>query len=145
MQEISWLSVIISILIPTAVGFGYYHKAVFGKAWMDSLGFTDDDMKGANMGMMMGVSLIMSFLLTFFLINFNNSPGQEGAFDTFKHGAFHGVFVGLIVVMPVLITNGLFERKSWKNMFINVGYWLLTLALMGGVVDAMNHWPDITG
>jgi hypothetical protein len=26
-------------------------------------------------------------------------------------------------------------------MLINVGYWILCLALMGGTIDAMNHWP----
>ena len=27
-------------------------------------------------------------------------------------------------------------------MLINIGYWIVSLALMGGVLDAMNHWPN---
>jgi hypothetical protein len=44
--------------------------------------------------------------------------------------------------MPVLVTNGMFELRNFKNLAINVVYWIITLALMGGVVDVMNHWPN---
>jgi hypothetical protein len=27
-------------------------------------------------------------------------------------------------------------------MAINTGYWAVTLALMCGLLDAMNHWPN---
>ncbi len=58
---------------------------------------------------------------------------------TFKHGAFHGLFVaGLFLVLPVMATNALFERKGWKYVAVNVGYWLLTLTLMGGLLAAWN-------
>ena len=55
-------------------------------------------------------------------------------YRTFKHGAFHGTLVGLFLVMPVLVTNSLFERKSMKLAFINVAYWTISIALMGGIV-----------
>ena len=55
-------------------------------------------------------------------------------FRTFKHGAFHGVIAGLFIVLPILGINALFERKSWKYILINVGYWTVTLAIMGAIV-----------
>ena len=145
MENVNWLSMVIATVIPTVTGFIWYHKALFGTAWMDSIGMTEEKMKDANMGVIFGISFVMAFFLSFFLINFNNGPGQEGGFDTFKHGAFHGAFIGIIVIMPVLISGGLFEHRSWKNIFINVGYWIITLVLMGGVLDAMNHWPNTVG
>ena len=57
-------------------------------------------------------------------------------FRTFKHGALHGAIASIIVVLPVLGTNALFERKSFKYVAINIGYWFITMALMGGVVCA---------
>jgi hypothetical protein len=140
MGTINWLSIIIAAFIPMIMGFIYYHKALFGKAWMDSIGMTEEKAKQANMGMMFGISLVMSALMAFFLLGFNNGTGQEGEFDTFKHGVAHGIIVSLFLVIPIFVTNGLFEQKSWKNILINAGYWLLTLGLMGGIVDAMNHW-----
>jgi hypothetical protein len=142
MENMNWLSLIIATFIPMIVGFVYYHKAVAGNVWMKSLGITEADIQKGNMVVTMVVSLIMSFLLAFFLVNFNNSPGQEGEFDSFGHGAFHGVFIAIIVAMPILVTNGLFELKNFKNLAINVVYWMITLVLMGGILDAMNHWPN---
>lgn len=142
MENLNWLSLLAGAIIPMVVGFVYYNKALFGNAWMDSIGMTEEKIQSANMGMTFGISFIMSLILTFFMINFCNGPGQEGKFDTFQHGAAHGVALTLLVVIPIFITNGLFEHKSWKNMLINIGYWLITLVLMGGIVDAMNHFPN---
>ncbi len=124
------------------MGFIYYHPKVFGKVWMDSLGLKEEDLKKGNMGVILGISLVMSILLSMFLLVNVDGPGQEGAFDSFKHGAFHGVLIGIMVAMPVLVTNGLFERKNLKNLAINTVNWVITLALMAGVIDALNHWPN---
>lgn len=142
MENINWLSIIIATLIPTITGFIYYNPKVVGTAWMKSLGITEEHMKKGNMPVIFGVSLVMSFLLAFFLVHFCNGEGQEGEFDTFQHGAWHGAFIGILVAMPVLVTNGLFELKNFANQAINVTYWIITLALMGGVLDAMNHWVN---
>ena len=140
MPQPNILAIIIAALIPMIMGFIYYHPKVFGKAWMNSLGITEADLKGGNMAVIFGVSLLMSFLLSWFILINVDGPGQEGQYDSFKHGAFHGFEIGLLVAMPVLVTNGLFERKKLKNLAINTGYWLLTLTIMGGVLDALNHW-----
>ena len=109
---------------------------------MESLGLTEEDLKKGNMAVIFGVSLLMSFLLSMFLLVNVDGPGQEGQFDSFKHGALHGTLLGFMVAMPVLVTNGLFERKNFKNLSINTLYWVITIALMGGVIDALNHWPN---
>ncbi|MFT5166163.1 MAG: UDP-N-acetylmuramyl pentapeptide phosphotransferase/UDP-N-acetylglucosamine-1-phosphate transferase [Saprospiraceae bacterium] len=142
-MEINWLSLVLATLVPTVVGFIYYHTALFGKAWMASIGMTEEKARSGNMPVMMGVSLVMSFLIAFFLLGFNNGLGQEAEFDTFKHGATHGVIISLFFVIPIMITNGLFEQRSWKNMLINAGYWIITLAIMGAIVDGMNHFPNV--
>ena len=143
MENANWLSMAIATIIPMVVGFIYYNPKVFGNAWMKTLGITEEDIKKQNMLKTYGIAIVMSFILAFFVINFNNSPGQEGEFDTFKHGAWHGMFLSIVIAMPILMTNGLFELKNLKNIFINIGYWLITLVLMGGVLDAMNHWPNV--
>jgi hypothetical protein len=145
MENVNWLSLVLATLVPTVMGFIYYHKALFGKAWMTSIGMTEEKQKQANMPVIMVISLLMSFLIAFFMLNFCNGAGQEGEFDTFKHGAFHGVLISFFLVIPTFITNGLFEQRSWTNMLINAGYWLITLAIMGGIVDAMNHFPNTAG
>ncbi|MCI5056115.1 MAG: DUF1761 domain-containing protein [Flavobacteriales bacterium] len=139
-MEINWISVVIATLIPSILGFIYYSKPLFGKAWMSSIGMTEEKMKSANMPVMMIVSIIMSFFIAFFMMGFCNGAGQEGQFDTFKHGAAHGTLISIFFVIPIFITKGLFHQTKWKTMLINGLYWMICLALMGGVLDAMNHW-----
>lgn len=142
MENINWLSMILAALIPLVMGFLWYHKAVFGNAWMAATGITEEKAKQANMPVVFGVSLVLSFLAALFLLLNVDGPGQEGEFDSFKHGALHGVLLGVFIATPIMIITGLFEQRSWKHMLINAGYWIITFALMGGLLDAMNHWPN---
>ncbi len=141
-MEINWLSFIIATLTPTIVGFVYYHKAVFGSAWMQSIGMTEEKMQSANMTKVLSIAILVSALIAFFLLNFCNGPCQEAEFDSFKHGATHGAIISVFLILPILVTNGLYEQRSWKGVFIGFGYWIITLALMGGILDAMHHWPN---
>lgn len=147
MDDYNIVPVIVAAFIPVIVGFLYYNPKAFGTAWMNSLGMTEEELqKDFNMPVVMGVSLVLAFMLAFFtdaLIEMSHKEVVDGAlvygsFHTFKHGALHGAMYGIFLAMPVLVTNGLFERKSWKNLLINTGYWVLTLALIGGLTDAWN-------
>lgn len=142
MEHVNWLSLILAMLVPMAIGFLYYGNFMFGKVWMKSIGMTEEKQKEGNMALIMGLSLVLSFFVAFFMMHFCNQPGQEGQFDSFGHGAFHGAFIAIIFVIPIAIINGLFEQKTWTNMLLNAGYWILTLAIMGGILDAMNHFPN---
>ena len=54
---------------------------------------------------------------------------------TFGHGALHGTIAGLFIALPLTAINALFEMKSFKYIFINAGYWVVSMALMGGVLS----------
>nr|WP_299096132.1 DUF1761 domain-containing protein [uncultured Winogradskyella sp.] len=158
-MEFNFLAIFVASLVPLILGFLWYNPAVFGKAWMKESGMTEEKMKGGNMGVIFGVSFLLSLLLAFFTQVFTihqfgalgmigGDPTVDGVlpsfqafmddygtnFRTFKHGAFHGFLTGLFFVLPILAINGLFERNSWKHTFINVGYWTLALTIMGAIV-----------
>lgn len=159
------LVILLAAIIPMIIGFIWYHPKVFGTAWMKACGLDDEKVKGANMPLIFGLSFLFSlfiaFSIQFMVIHqyhlyslFANEPGfMEGGseidnlfkslmekygtnFRTFKHGAFHGTMAGITFVLPVMATNALFERKGFKYITINVGYWIVSLALMGGVICA---------
>ena len=159
----NFLIIALAALIPLVVGFLYYHPKVFGNVWMKAARVTEEQIKSNNMALVFGVMLVMSFFIAFCLFQFTvhqtdfysllvDEPGfgEEGSavmtqiaafmdtygnnFRTFKHGAFHGGLVGLFFSLPILMTNGLFEAKGLKYGFINGFFWIICLALMGGVV-----------
>lgn len=157
-MEFNWLVILGAAVIPTVTGFIWYNPNVLGKAWMSASGMTEEKMKGANMAVIFIVSFILSFLLAFSLLPMTihqmgvmsltggdpelMTTGAAAAmfeeygtaFRTFKHGALHGAIGGLFIALPILGTNALFERKGFKYIAVNVGYWVVTMTLMGGVI-----------
>ena len=50
----------------------------------------------------------------------------------------HGGAFAFLSIVPVIVIKALFERRNGAYIFINVAYWLVVFALMGGVVDVWN-------
>jgi len=129
---------------------------------------TEEKAQQGNMLMIFGASYVFALFIAFAMLGMVNHQmgilqlfaGQEGFGEagsavmksyesvmaavgdrhlTFSHGAFHGLFSGIIVALPILGTNALFEQKSWKYIFINGGYWIFTFTLMGGVLGQWGY------
>lgn len=165
-MQVNWLVQLVAALVPMIVGMVWYNPKVFGNAWMQAAGMTEEKIKGANMPVIYGISLVMAFLFglaykvfadhgTMFDALFRpiaeHGAGIDvaGAFGTelkdhvdayvaryssWTHGLAHSVILSIIVILPIIVTNALFERKSFKYMMMNFGYWAVTLALMFMVV-----------
>lgn len=143
MENINWLALIVAALSTLVIGFLWYGP-LFGKAWMRESGMTEEKAQQGSMPLRFGLSVVLAFIAVFFIyvnsvVTGGMPPdelhGQE-KFLTFGHGALHGAFTALFIVMPAMVTNSLFEQKSFKYMLINVGYWVVTFAIMGGIVNA---------
>lgn len=153
--------------IPLFVGFVWYNPKVFGSAWMKETGITEDKAKSANMFLTLGLTYFLSLFVAStigmlsihqngFWQTLNNQAGLMtvgsdinlyatdfmqrfgSEFRTFKHGSLHGILAALFFAFPVIAINSMFEMRSWKYILINVGYWLVSCALMGGVVCAFS-------
>ena len=134
MESINWLALLAAAASTFVVGMIWYNPKVFGNAWMQSVGMTEEKAKEGNMALIFGLSFVMAFIAAFFLNHLVNHDGE--AYQTFKHGAFHGSLLGVMIAMPIVITNALYEQKSFKYMMINLGYWVVSFAVMGGIVNA---------
>ncbi|MGE0560580.1 MAG: DUF1761 domain-containing protein [Flavobacteriales bacterium] len=152
------LILLAAALVPMVMGFIWYNPKTLGNAWMKAADVTEEKMKGANMGLIFGLSFLFSFFLAFALNGivihqwglFSLVGGNEEAFNaimsadvmseykdgfrTFGHGVLHGVITGFTIALPIMATNAMFERKGFKYIAINVGYWIITLGLMGGII-----------
>jgi hypothetical protein len=153
----------LSSLVPLLVGFIWYNKNTLGTAWMHASGIQVEDAKKANMVKMVGFTLLFGVLLAFTLqfmvvhqrhifsllggdpkysteanlqLIKNITDATVDNFRTFKHGAFHGFMSGLLLGLAFVGIPALFEMRSWKYIFIHVGYFTITLMLMGGIISA---------
>ena len=164
-METNFVIFFVAALVPMVIGFIWYNPNVFGKAWMDASGVTEEQAKSGNMPVIFGVSYVLSLFLAFGLYSvvihqaglFSLLVGEPGFADagseintyfsdfmakygtkhrTFGHGALHGAIGGFLTALPIIGTNALFERKGFKYIWVNVGYWIVTITLMGGVICA---------
>jgi hypothetical protein len=58
-------------------------------------------------------------------------------FRSYKHGALHGILATIMIALPLIAVNAMFERRGAKYIFIHLGYWALCLAGMGAVICGM--------
>jgi len=161
-MEPNYFYLALAALVPLVMGFIWYGPMLFQKAWMKQMGFTEESLKGGNMLLIFILSYVFSFLLAFFLqfitihqtgafssmlesgateltgdalAYFEDYMSKYGSnYRTFKHGALHGAIGGVFFILPVLATQAMFERKTVKYIAINASYWIICLALMGGIV-----------
>lgn len=152
----------ITAFIPLILGFLWYNPKTFGNAWMKAAGVTPESGKGMNMPLVFGLTYLFGFFISFVLSSIvihqgglfglmqpeMNNPDAPGAIDalkaaaapfehkfrTFRHGAIHGTITGLFLITPVMAINAMFERKGFKYVLINAGYWILSCILIGGVL-----------
>jgi len=165
-MNINFIALLIAALVPLVIGFVWYHPKVFGNSWKIAAGITDDSMNPGKMlvtfGLTYFLSLLISFGLQFLVIHqyhfmsiLMNEPGlmdpttemgkfyvdfmakHGGNFRTFKHGAFHGFMFGILLPAPIIAINAMFDRKGFKYIAINAGYWVVSFCLMGGIISSM--------
>ncbi|RZJ35910.1 MAG: DUF1761 domain-containing protein [Flavobacterium sp.] len=156
-MEINFYALLTAALSTLVIGFIWYNPKVFGNAWMRESGVSADKMQGGNMALTMIMSFIYAFFIAFILqfltIHQYGALGMIGgdptkakptyeafmtdygmAYRTFKHGMLHGFFAGLFFALPLVGTNALYERRSWKYTLIVGGFWVICCMIMGGIV-----------
>ncbi len=159
MEDINFYAILLAAIVPIIIGFVWYNPKFFGIAWMHEAEMTEAKLKRGNLLLIFILTLIFSFFIAMIVMFLSvhqsgavsligGDPSAEGVlpsfqafmadygskFRTFKHGALHGVLAGIMFASPIIAINGMFERKSWKYIFINAGYWTLTLAVMGAII-----------
>ncbi|MEX1187728.1 MAG: DUF1761 domain-containing protein [Bacteroidia bacterium] len=165
MQHVNFIIIILSAFIPMIIGAIWYSPKVLGTIWMKESGVTQEQINSGGMLKIFGFSILFSLFLSMSLqfmvihqfhlnsiimseVDYTN-PGSDSQtwltetmanygnnYRTFKHGLFHGILVGLFFAFPLIGINSLFERRSFKYIFIHSAYWIISFGLMGGVICA---------
>ena len=147
-------------LIPFFVAFIWYHPKLFGgDSWQKTVGLTKEQTAIKVSPIKILLSVLLNILLAFglYLLCVHQSgilgilggdfeavtTGTTKAFMDeygtaqlgFAHGMFHGFFSGTIAfALPIVGYVYIFERKSAKYLWVNLGFWAISFMLMGGVI-----------
>lgn len=128
MPEVSWLAVALSAVSSLVLGGLYYSPALFGKAWQQAAGLSDEELKSGNMAKILGLTTVLSFIAAavfamFLGPNFGVGPGAAAGFSA-----------GLCWVAASYGITYLFEHRPLKLWLVNGGYHTLQFTLFGLII-----------
>jgi Protein of unknown function (DUF1761) len=129
METVNWWAVLVAGLSAFMFGGLWYSNALFGKMWMNENSFTEEKVKSGNTAKIFGWSAVLSVIMSANLAMYlNGIPGLN-----LLQGTIFGLLSGLWVFCGIAIV-ALFEQKTTRYIFINGGYCLLALGLMGAIL-----------
>jgi|ERR1700744_104793 hypothetical protein len=125
---INWVAVFAAAASAFAVGGIWYSPAIFGKAWMNDSKLSEEEIKTGNKGKIFGFTALFSLIMAVNLAMF-----LADAKTNLTWGAEAGFLTGIWTFCAIAI-HSLFELKGWRYIFINGGYSIVSLTLMGAII-----------
>jgi hypothetical protein len=138
MNSINWLAVLVAGVSAFVLGGVWYSPALFGKAWMKENKMTMEDVQKGNKARIFGWSFVLCLIMAVNLAMFLTEPAQPcpGApVVNISWGSTAGFLAGIWVFCSIAVV-ALFEHKTARYIFINGGYCVLALVLMGAIIGA---------
>jgi len=129
---INWPAVLVAALSAFMVGGMWYSPKAFGTAWMADTGLSQEEIRKGNKARAFGMTAVFSLIMAVNLAFFLASPTMP---LTIAWGAQAGFYAGVWTFSAIAI-HSLFELKSWRLIFINGGYSVVSLTLMGAILGA---------
>ncbi len=131
-MEVNWIEIIAAAVAAMVLGFLWYGP-IFGKQWIKLSGMTEAKMNEAkkkgmtkSYAIMMVSALVMAYVLSMFI-------GNAGA-NTLTDGAMVGFLSWFGFAATIQLSKVLWGSDSWELYYLETGYYLVSLSLMGGII-----------
>lgn len=139
LSDLNWIAIGVALVWNVALGFLWYApKVPTGRIWMRGLGRgTDWKPDPKAMAVSMSLMLVTTFLFVFVIahdfIAYRDAYrlDQAGYDLTVADGLMGGFFTWLGIVMPVQISQRIFEGRPWSFFLVNTAYYLVALLGIG--------------
>jgi hypothetical protein len=131
--NVNLVAVIVTAIVSFVIGMLWYSPILFGKAWLKAGEFDKkfiQKMHKEKMGRKMVASFVGGLLMACVLSYFVVYASASG----FIEGMVVGFWLWLGLIAPVLLGSILWEGRALQYYFINVVYWLVNVAVMGGIL-----------
>ena len=126
--ELNWLAIVVVSLVAFALGYPWYGP-VFGKAWLDALGKTAEDIEPSPKPFIISgvTTLITGFVMAVLIVCLG--------IDTWFDGAVLGLAVGIGFITASNVSDAAFCGWSWKLVAIQSSYRTVYSVIMGIILS----------
>ena len=128
--EINWLAVLVAGGAFFGLGAVWY-SLLFGKKWAQLVKI-DWENPGGNMGLIFGLTFVLELLAATTIAILIRDSG----FDGWRGGLHVGLISGLVIALPVVAINNLYQRRAGTLTAIDAGHMALGLAIVGTILGA---------
>ena len=129
-QTLNWLAVIVATLSTFLLGGIWYSPLMFGRAWMEAAGMSEEKSKQANPVAVYGGTFVLNLIASINLGMFLG-PASDLTF-----GIAAGAAVGIGWVATSFGVIYLFEQRPRAHWFINASYLVVAFIIMGAILGA---------
>lgn len=127
--DIHWWAVLVGTVANMILGFAWY-SALFAKPWAKIVGLNEADMKRTAVGPLVA-AVVTSFLTAYAVAYFMNFITYD---YTVQNGLRLGAELSIGVLLPVMLSITMFQRKPIALFFIDWGYRLVGLLVVGMII-----------
>lgn len=131
MEKLNLMAVIAAAVSMFLIGGVWYSKALFANVWMKENNLTEEQLAKSNKAKTFGLSFLFSLIMAFNLAMFISDESID-----FTMAIFYSLCVGLGWIALAFGIVALFELRSWKYIFINGGYMVISFLVMGIIIGA---------
>lgn len=130
LAAVNWLAVLAATAASFTLGALWYSKSMFGTAWMQEVGLSDESMAKINMRPVLAGTAMLQFVAATAL------AALLGAGSTWLTGLQSGLIIGICWIATAYGITYLFELRSLRLFRINAGYYVVSFALMATIIGA---------
>ena len=123
----NYLAALVATVASFALGFVWYHPAVFGKMWMEGVGLTEAEANSGNMPVIFGVTAVVTFLAA---LAISALGGGGSAVDGLKFG----LMVGIFWCATNHVMHTIFEQRAGKIIALGAAHDVVHYGLIGLIV-----------
>lgn len=131
LQNLNYIAVAIATITSYALGFIWYHWAVFGEAWANALGLTKEEADNTDgLGGVFVISLVSGLTKTILMALLMSATNISGVIS----GALFGIVIASVFTVASLGYYNGFARTPSKLTLINSAHSAIELALIGIII-----------
>ena len=134
LENIPEVPIIVSSLLAIAIGSIWYSPIVFGKYWMQAIGFTeaDLDISQAHMAKLLAFGFVAHLILFFAIAKFVVLT------TLFEESMWSIAGFLVLLLSAAMAVSVVWERRPFSYLLINIGY---TAIVIFGGMSVIAYWP----